>query len=305
MVELVLTAVVALAAIAAVLLATRLAHDHTGVQIVIAVCLVLMIWLPPGWRALIVGLLALALVSQHGGTAALVTLGLVAAAAVLVPGGVSALLLAVLALVGVHEIAAARRHLRRIARAAALVAGARVEHDVELTGTARAVTPLLDPHRGEPCALWSLSSQHEVRHTSTTLIELRGAGGSAIVDPAAVTIEWKREGHVLEPELGRKLAAELGLALAADASVELRVLPEGAEAYVIGRPTWEHAPAGAGLYRDAPTLPTFRSTPEHGAWFADRSEAELRTDFRWAAIAWSLWGAVSLAIAIAQLAGWA
>ena len=84
----------------------------------------------------------------------------------------------------------------------------------------------------------------------------------------------------------------------------LDVLLEGAECYVVGRPTWETAPANVGMYRDGDVLPLFRSTPEHPALFADRSETQLRSDHLWALVSWGTWASLCAVIATLQVGGW-
>ena len=104
---------------------------------------------------------------------------------------------------------------------------------------------------------------------------------------------------------GRKLLLVRRLDLDDNKSLFLQILPEGTECYVVGTPSWESAPpASSGLYRDNPVLPTFRSTPEHPAWFADRSEALLRADHTWAFASWVVWAGMCAAIAATQIAGW-
>lgn len=306
MIALALAGLVIAAAVAIAVLARVLRRDgDKGIEAaIIAVCLGVLIWGSPTTRSLIVGIAAVVIAGSFGPAGMLTAAGLVALVAYVVPGGVSVVLLAILALVGVGQIRAARRHLQRLSRAATLVANEPVEHEVELTGRARAVTPIVDPIHGRPCAMWRLVAGGATRE-SAALVEIRGATGSAIIDPASVKIEWSRGPEVVAKEQADAALAELRLE-AKDAAISLYVLPDDTACYVIGMPAWEIAPANTvGMYRDAPILPTFRATPEHPVFFADRSETQLRGDYRWAVVVWGVWGAVCAAIAICQVGGWA
>jgi hypothetical protein len=232
-----------------------------------------------------------------------VMLGAVVATALWLPGGVSALLLAIIAIVGVTQIRAARSHLVRLSRARTLVANEAVEHEVELTGKIRALSDTVDPVHGARCAMWKVTALGGTRE-SEGLVEIRGATGSAIIDPTTVRLDWSQSPQLVEGDQAKQVTEAMRLELGDDRKLFLYVLPEETECYVVGLPTWEMAPASsAGLYRDAPILPTFRSTPDQPAWFADRSEAQLRADHSWALGSWVTWGAMCAAIATVQIAG--
>jgi hypothetical protein len=282
-------------------------HPDTIYEIVIiAFALAMMIMVPSFARSLVVGGFCVTVMIGVGGLwFTLTLLGLVAATAFWLPGGVSALLLGILAIVGISQIRAKRRHLVRLSRAHTLVANEEVFDEVELTGKIRAVVPTVDPVFGEPCAMWKLAGAGS---ESQGLVEIRGATGSAIIDPKSVRLEWSQPGKGLDRDQTVRVAEKLGISVPTeeDGTFSLYTLPEDTECYVVGKPTWEMSPAATvGLYRDAPILPTFRSTPDRPAWFADRSEAQLRGDYRWAIVSWVVWGAMCGAIAVAQISGWA
>jgi hypothetical protein len=86
-----------------------------------------------------------------------------------------------------------------------------------------------------------------------------------------------------------------------DAGLQLYVLPEGADCYVVGQPQWTAAPANVGMYRDGNVLPTFGTIDFDPALFVDRSEAQLRSDHAWAIASWSTWSALCAAIAVIQI----
>lgn len=304
MVELILSGAAVACAIGLQLVARRLKRDPDtlGELIVIAGCFLILIWAPSYMRSLIVGGFVVFAVFGLGMGVILVMLGILIATALFLPGGVSVLLCAILAIVGVTEIRAARRHLVRISRAAQLVANEQAPGEVEITGTAYPVIPVVDPVHGKPCAMWRVTGKGQ--RESDTLVEIRGASGTALVDPTTVRLEWSRSPEVVREDVAKHAAERLRFELL-DGALMLHVLPIGAECYVVGLPSWEVAPASTvGLYRDSPMLPTFRSTPEHPAWFADRSEAQLHSDHAWAMASWGSWAALCAAIAVIQLGGW-
>jgi len=304
MAEWTLTAALVVCVAALELVGRRLRREPDNVYtlIVIAVCLGLMIWVPSWIRTLVVGAVVVFLGMESGVALAAVLLSIAIATGVWLPGGLTAVLLVILVLVGIGQVQAARRHLVRLSRAATLVANEPTTQEVELTGKIRAVTPVVDPVHGKPCAMWKLVGRGT--RESETLVELCGATGSAIIDPATVRLEWSQAPEAIRGDDAKRAAAELRLDLADHDMLFLQTLAEGTECYVVGVPAWEIAPANTvGLYRDAPVLPTFRSTPEHPAWFADRSEDQLRADHRWELVSWCVWGAMCAAIATVQIAG--
>jgi len=304
MVELILTAAVVACVIVLELISRRLEHDPDSIfgLIVIAICLGVMIWVPSYIRTLVVGGVIVFVGLDLGLAFALVLLSIAIGSGIWLPGGLSTVLLCILVIVGIGQIRSAQMHLIRLSRAATLVADEPTTQEVELTGKIRAVSPTVDPIHGKPCAMWKVTGRGS--RESETLVELRGDTGSAIIDPATVRLEWSRPPEAIRDEAATKAAEELRLELADGDVLYLQTLPEDTECYVVGVPTWEIAPANTvGLYRDAPVLPTFRSTPEHPAWFADRSEAQLRADHRWALVSWAAWGTICAAIAIAQITG--
>lgn len=303
---LVLTGVVALVTLGLWLLSRRLEladDEHVG-TVVVALSVGSMLWTPEPFRSIVVIGLAVMLGASIGGLGIVALGGLALLTAVYLPGGASVLVLGIVVGVGISETLASRRHLVRISRAQTLVANEPVPHEVELTGTVRAVRPVRDPLRDEPCALWQVQLGTE-RRASDELLELRGDSGSAIIDPRTIPLEWKSSPATYpEGSEAETIARRLGLELAGRPLV-LRVLREGQACYVIGRPVWEIAPAECtGLYRDQPVLPTFRTTEPHPVWFCDRSEAQLRKSYTWVLASWLAWGAVCAAIAIVQLGGW-
>lgn len=305
MVELILTGVLVACVVCLEVVARRLKRDPDTIYelIVIALGFVVLIWAPSYVRSLIVGGFAVFAMVGLGLALILLMLGIVVATALWLPGGVSVLLLAILCFVGVTQIRDARRHLVRIARADTLVANEPVSHEVEVTGTAHATAHVVDPVHGVACAAWRVTG--DGTRESDTAIEVRGPRGSAVVDPLAVRLEWSRGPKIIRGDEAKRAAETLQLDLL-DGTLMLYVLPEGAECYVVGRPTWESAPAGTvGLYRDSPTLPTFRSTPEHPAMFADRSEQQLRADHSWELTSWITWAVFAAAVAVLQIGGWA
>lgn len=305
MIELILTSMLVVGAIGLELLSRRLEHDPDSIYglIVIAFCLGLLIWVPSFARSIIVGGLAVFMMFGLNAIAGLLVLGLVIATGLWIPGGVSVVLLGILSMVGFSQIGDAREHLIRLSRAATLVANEPTTLEVELTGKIRALSPVVDPVHGKPCAMWKVIAKG-VRE-SDTLVELVGATGAAIIDPTTVRLEWSRSPMLIEGDAARATAEKLRLDLDDNKSLFLQILPEGTECYVVGTPSWEIAPpASSGLYRDNPVLPTFRSTPEHPAWFADRSEALLRADHTWALASWVVWAGMCAAIAATQIAGW-
>jgi hypothetical protein len=305
-IEIVLTTVLLACTIGLEILARRMRRDPDTIYelIVLAFGLCLLIWVPAFGRSVVVGGFCVIVMFGLGLGFVLFVLGVVIATALWLPGGVSALVLGIIAIAGVSQIRAARRHLVRLSRAATLVANEPVRHEVELTGTIRAVSPTVDPVFGEPCAMWKVEAK--ATRESGGLVEIRGDTGSAIIDPTSVRLEWSRSAKIVDGDDAKKAAEALRVELHDDDKLLLYVLPEDTECYVVGTPTWEIAPANTvGLYRDAPVLPTFRSTPDQPAWFADRSEAQLRFDHAWAIVWWVTWGAVCAAIATVQLGGWA
>lgn len=303
MVELILTGVLVVCTVGLVVIAPRLKRDpDTRFELIaIALGFVILIWAPSYVRSLIVGGFAVFAVLGLGLGPVVTMLGLVIVTAVFLPGGVSVLLFAILAGIGVTEVRSSRRHLRRIARAATLVANQPVDEEVEVAGTAHAVSRVADPVYGAACAMWRVTG--EGTRESTALVEVRGPSGSAMVDPTTVALQWSRGPKIVRDDDARRAAEALQLELS-DGTLMLYVLPEGADCYVVGRPSWEPGPPGTGLYRDSPVLPTFRSTPEHPALFADRSEAQLRADHAWALASWLTWGALCAAIGVLQIGGW-
>ncbi len=276
--------------------------DTIPVLALIAIVLAMVIWLPSWARTVVVGAGIVFLGLDLGAGFTVFCLAVVAGAGLWLPGGITVVLLGILVIVGLEQVRGARRHLIRLARAAALTADEPTGDEVELTGNVHAVVPTVDPVHGEPCAMWKVIG-HGTRE-SQVMVELRGAEGSAIVDPETVRLDWSQPTSSIDGERAREVAEKLRLDLTSTGSLFLQILPEGTECYVVGVPGWELAPAPTvGTYRDAPMLPTFRSTPEHPAWFADRSEAQLHSDYGWALASWGIWGAMCAAIAGAQLLG--
>lgn len=300
MVELILTGALVVCVIGLGAVATRIRRggETVGELLVITAGLAVMIWAPSSVRSVLVGGFVVFATIGNGTGVVLVMLAIVIATALWLPGGVSVLLFVILAGVGVAQVRAARRHLIRISRAGALIANQPVDDDVELTGTAHPVFPLVDPVYGAPCALWRVEG--EGTRESSTLVEVRGASGSALVDPTTVRLEWSRPAKLVQGDEATRAAELLRLELV-DGRLQLQILADGDACYVMGKPTWEIAPApSVGLYRDSLLLPTFRSD----ALFSDRSEAQLRSDHTWAIASWAIWGALCAAIAVLQLGGW-
>lgn len=305
MIELILTGALVACTIGLQLVSARLKRDPDTIfeLVVIACCFLVVIWAPSYVRSIIVGGFAVIAMFGLGIGFVLVMLAIVIGTAAFLPGGVSVLLCAILAIVGFTEIRSARRHLIRISRAAELITNQQPDGEVEITGKAYPVAPIVDPVHGAPCAIWRVSGD-SVRE-SDTLVEIRGPRGSALVDPTTVRLEWSRNASVVRDDEAKK-AAELLRISPVEGALILHVLPIGAECYVVGLPTWETSPANSvGMYRDSPRLPTFRSTPEHPAWFADRSEVQLHGDHAWAMAAWGTWSGLCAAIAVVQIGGWA
>ena len=300
--EVVLTALVLVNAIACGVVGRRMKHeDAPYLQGIIAGLLVALIWVPPVPRTLVTGALCILLIWDAGTVAVAVMTAIFVAAGLWLPGGVSVLVLAIVVIAGISAIRSTRAHLRRIARAADLRSGEQVDTEIELTGHARAVGPTVDPVDGQPCALWVLSSRKGSR-TSDRVVELRAEHGSAIINPGTVTIQWSAVSRVVPADKVAAVTAATGLDAGEPAMMTLRVLPEGTECYVVGKPEWRIAPPGttSGMYRDSPLLPTFDTA---GAIFTDRSEQQLRRDYLWSILSWSTWSAVCAAIAVVQLTG--
>ena len=304
--ELALTGVVAAAMIATSIAARRLGRkDDAAMMVVIAIVFVGAIWISPTIRSIAIGSIVVVIAWSVSALVGVIFALVAVAAAVWLPGGVSVVLLAVVALWGQSEVRAAREHLQRLARAKTLVANDPVTAEVELTGRVRAVGGLVDPLHGKPCAHWHVYGDGGSRESSA-LIEIRGETGSALIDPATVRMEWSGNPEEIPESRLADVGKAVRLELGESKPLYLRMLPEGTECYVVGWPTWETSPAdGVGLYRDAPVLPVFRSTPEHPAFFADRTETALRLDHTFAMIAWGTWTLVCATIVVAQLAGWA
>ncbi len=303
-VELILTGTLVPCVIGLQVLTRRLKRDPDTIYelLAIAVCLLLVIWAPSYVRSIAVGGFLVFAMLGLGLGMILTMLVLVVATAIWLPGGVSMLSCGILALVGIGQIRSARAHLIRLSRATTLVTNQQVEDEVELTGAVHAVHPTVDPVFGEPCAMWRVRG--EGLRESDTMVEIRSSSGSALIDPTSVRIEWSRQPKVVSGDEAKR-AAELLRVEPVKGALMLNVLPEGAECYVVGTPTWETAPASTiGLYRDSHLLPTFRSTPEHRALFADRSEAQLRGDHAWAMASWGTWSVVCAAISVLQIGGW-
>jgi hypothetical protein len=298
--QIVLTALVVANAIAFGVIGHRLKRDDAPyVQGVIAACLIALIWVPPTPRTFIVGVLIMMLIWEIGWVGVGIVGGMLLAAGIWLPGGVSVFVLGFIVLIGAVGIRQTRAHLRRIARAADLQNG-QVDTEVELTGCARAVAPTVDPVDGKPCAMWEVASEKGTR-TSPAMIELRGERGSAIVNPSTVTFEWRRAGRSLDADKVTAVTAATGLEVGDGKWMLLRVLPDGAECYVIGKPVWRMGPPGTGgMYRDSPVLPTFDAS---SAVFTDRSETALRRDHAWSLAVWSGWSAICAAIAVVQTTG--
>jgi hypothetical protein len=273
--------------------------DTVWELVIIAFGLVVLIWTPAWFRSLLVGGFAVACMVSLGTGFVIVMLGIVIAAAIWLPGGVSVLLFVILAVIGINEIRSARRHLVRIARADALVVNQPVEHEVELTGTAHAVRPTVDPVFGGPCALWRVTSTAGTRD-SDSLVEIRGANGSALIEPTYLRMQFSRPAKQVTGDEAARAGELLKLELD-DAGLQLYVLPEGADCYVVGQPQWTAAPANVGMYRDGNVLPTFGTIDFDPALFVDRSEAQLRSDHAWAIASWSTWSALCAAIAVIQI----
>jgi hypothetical protein len=305
-VELILTAVLVVCAVGLDQVGRRLKRDPDTLYELIAIALafVVLIWAPAYLRSLLIGGFVMFAVYELGLGVIVIMLALVVASGLFLPGGVSVLLFAIVVYFGIAEIRSSRKHLTRIARAQALVANQPVEHEVEVAGTAHAVKRIVDPVYGAACAMWRVTGQGT--RESNELVEVRGARGSAMVDPTTVSLQWSRGPKIVRDDEAKRAAETLQLELLEGGALMLYVLPEGGDCYVVGLPVWESAPAGTvGLYRDSPMLPTFRSTPEHPALFADRSETQLRADHTWALASWGTWGALCAAVAVMQLGGWA
>lgn len=281
--------------------AQRRDPDTVGVLIVIAFALVVLIWAPAWLRSILIGCFVVLAVWRLGIGVTLVMTVPTVASAIWLPGGVSVVVFAMIAGGGLIQIRDARRHLIRISRAAQLVANQPTEHEVEVTGTVHAVHPTVDPVLGGACAMWRVTAKG--RRDSETLVEIRGASGSALVDPTNLRLEWSKPATVIKGDEARLAAERLRIELSDD-TLMLDVLLESAECYVVGRPTWETAPANVGMYRDGDVLPLFRSTPEHPALFADRSETQLRSDHLWALVSWGTWASLCAVIATLQVGGW-
>ena len=303
MTELILTGATVACMVGLLLFARAQRRDPgtEGELIVFAIGFAILIWAPAWLRSILIGCFVVLAVWKLGPGVFIIMTAPVVASAIWLPGGVSVVLFAIIAIGGLVEIRDARRHLSRIARAAQLVAHQPTDHEVELTGTAHAVHPTQDPVRGGACAMWLVTAKG--RRDSETLVEIRGASGSALVDPTNLRLEWSKPATVIKGDEARRAAERLRIDLSDD-TLMLNVLLEGAECYVIGHPAWEAAPANVGMYRDGNVLPLFRSTPEHPALFADRSETQLRSDHLWALVSWGTWAALCSVVAVLQVGGW-
>jgi hypothetical protein len=302
--SLVLSAVVVVAAVVLGIVGHRSKREDAAFTGgLIAVLLGALIWVPESLRTLVVGVVLVMIIWDLGVTTVVIVGGILAAAGFWLPGGISVLVLGIMAIVGLFAVRTARAHVRRIERAADIHSGEVVDVDIELTGRARAATPITDPVDDKPCALWQVMTDKGI-FTSEALIELRGDRGSAIVDPSTVDILWRRESRAIDHEKAATVGSARDIAIGEPGTgwMTLRVLPDDTECYVIGKPEWKLAPPGTGgLYRDSPLLPTFASK---SSTFTDRSEAQLRLDYAWSIATWSTWGAVCAAIAAVQIAGW-
>lgn len=207
------------------------------------------------------------------------------------PGGTLAFAIAVVALSGVAVVFASVRRLRRMARAEALVPGEPPAHEVELGGTVRARELLPLPGDAErSVAAWELMIEGK-SHRSSALVPVVAEAGTVLVDPHEVRWDLSNSDTLTSADRVAEAVETAGiepaaLGLTGPGGAVRNWLEDGAEVYVVGRPSWRADPLGSATYRAAPTLPLFAG-PQ--TFFADRPEAQLAAEARFRMISWMLW----------------
>lgn len=274
------------------------------------------LWLPDYLRTPVATLLATLIFSLGAGLAPGILTGALvfALAYFLVPGGGTVLVLGILACIAIGVVTLSARRLRRMARAFRLTPGVAPDGDVELGGIALAIRPLSPPGVELSCLLYRASPWAEGQVASHEPFAIRSAEGLAVIEPSGAELDLEGKKRTLSAEEARTLlgfSAELPTPKGGGGPGDLAYLEEGSACYVVGVPVWEPAsaelvaraanalPEPAG-YRGAPTVPVFRSTPEHRLYLADRPEDSVRHETLFNLWAWSSWGVLWVGVAVLQ-----